>query len=81
MAFRTDITGNVVKDNTPKGTKLIWRDHDSNGHAKRVWRDDWSGDQFEVVPPKSFEMLKAAVNDVNQLMRSTIIELVEAEDN
>lgn len=38
--------------------KLHYRDHDSSGKTKRVWRDDWSGDQFEVLKELSFEELK-----------------------
>jgi hypothetical protein len=62
--------------------KLIWRNNNTGSPSyKRVWCEDWAGDQFEVLTPAAFEIIRMAVNDVNQLMHSTIIELVEADDN
>lgn len=64
--------------------KLFWRNHlggDDVGTPKRVWREDWAGDQFEVMDYKSFQAVSAAVNSLNQVMRSTIVELEHASDD
>lgn len=39
--------------------KLFWRNHTSNPNgAKRVWREDWAGDAFEVMPQGDFLKLR-----------------------
>lgn len=32
--------------------KIMWRNHDDQ--SVRVWRDDWAGDQFEVISRAAF---------------------------
>lgn len=36
---------------------LRWRPHDSNSHQIRVWRNDWHGDQFEILGISEFNQL------------------------
>lgn len=52
--------------------KIFWRNHTSSGSWKRVWREGWIGDQFEVLNEDSFNSLKTLV--------AGTIEVVEAED-
>ena len=35
--------------------KLYWRWHDSS--RRRVWREDWSGDSFEIYGQDGFSWL------------------------
>lgn len=37
--------------------RLKYRDHCAGGDVKRVWRDDWLGDVFEVLGPEDFAAL------------------------
>ncbi len=54
--------------------QLWYRDHCSGGNQKRVWRDDWAGDVFEVLDAPTFIALKNVCSMFN-------IPLKEAEDN
>lgn len=44
--------------------KLFWRNHTESGSWVRVWREDWFGDQFEVLNADSFRALKELVPNV-----------------
>lgn len=58
----------------PPNLKLFWRNHTpADAGPKRVWREDWCGDQFEVLEPDLFEVLKL-------LCKQFTISLEEAED-
>lgn len=48
--------------------ELHWRPHD--GDFVRVWRSDWFGDQFEVMPIARF-------NELSRLCRTFSIPLVD----
>lgn len=37
---------------------FYWRWHDSNQNRRRVWRWDWSGDQFEILNEDDFAVLQ-----------------------
>jgi hypothetical protein len=41
-----------MKKTEIKRVPVFWRDHDSD-HV-RIWRGDWFGDQFEVIPRDQF---------------------------
>ena len=54
--------------------KLYWRNHTSSDNgAKRVWKDSWGGDQFEVLESGEFFSLK-------MLCRRLSIVLEQAAD-
>lgn len=53
--------------------KLIYRDHESSGISKRVWRENWSSDCFEILTMTQFLVLKGMCKMFN-------IILEEAED-
>lgn len=36
--------------------KLFWRRHDNE--SVRIWRDDWAGDQFDVIPNDELGVLE-----------------------
>lgn len=38
--------------------KIYWRDHRSSGDIKRVWREDWPGDAFEIVTAEQFKEME-----------------------
>lgn len=38
--------------------KLFWRSHNSDDSYRLVWREDWYGDQFEIVAIDDFETLE-----------------------
>lgn len=44
--------------------KLFWRNHDSL--RVRVWREDWAGDQFEVMPRDSLQSMIALGIEVEE---------------
>jgi hypothetical protein len=37
---------------------LYWRYHTSDRDKVRVWRENWIGEQFEIVSKDEFEVLK-----------------------
>lgn len=53
---------------TPRAYKVAnpnvihWRDHD--GARVRVWRGDWSGDQFEIMRVQEFDIMKSRMEDL-----------------
>lgn len=44
---------------------LRWRPHDSAMSAIRVWRNTWSGDQFEILNIAMFNQLSAFCKTFN----------------
>jgi hypothetical protein len=56
--------------------KFEWRFHTSNTHSdapRRVWRNDWSFDQFLIVSSDQFKMIEEVCDMFS-------ISLNEAED-
>ena len=55
---------------------LIWRSHEAepDSFPRRIWRDDWFGDQFEVVTEAEFQEIERFCTRFSILVR-------EAEDN
>jgi hypothetical protein len=36
--------------------KILWRNHDTN--TRRVWRDDWPFDVFEIIQISDFDKVE-----------------------
>jgi hypothetical protein len=47
-------------------------------HTIRIWRDDWAGDQFNVLTPIAWQRLEQKVNEINESIR--LIEIVDHTD-
>lgn len=47
----------IAKIPLDKRLELHWRPHDSSATEIRVWRNNWFGDQFEVLSIAQFNML------------------------
>lgn len=58
----------------PKDVELVWRWHSTARDIRRVWRSDWSGDQFELLTLGDFNLLQQKCDDQK-------IELQEALDS
>lgn len=55
--------------------KLYWRWNNSGHTSRRVWREDWVGDTFEILAQEPFEYLLAMVNKFG------LATVEEAEDD
>lgn len=53
---------------------LYWRYHGSDRTSVRVWRENWVGDQFEVISKDEFTLLQHFCTLFN-------VHLVRAEDH
>jgi hypothetical protein len=66
------------KPNTKKIDKerpwhFAWRWHDTSEIARRVWRTDWFGDQFEILGPDNFV-------DLERVCKRFAISMIDMND-
>jgi hypothetical protein len=56
---------------------MTWRGHTSDPDAfpRRLWRSDWSGDQFEII------QTQAEFDEIARVAQRFGIPIREAEDN
>lgn len=59
-------TNDNVSSNLPT---IYYRNHDSKGKTKRVWRSDWAGDQFNVVEEETFKFIEKTFQTFGFLVR------------
>ena len=54
---------------------LYWRYHTSSRDQVRVWRENWIGDQFEIISKDEFEVLKHFASLFNiRLVRASEVD-------
>lgn len=55
-----------VKHTQPIPLEWHYRPHETGGDQRmRVWRNDWSGDQFEILTTKDFAKLQELAARLN----------------
>ncbi len=57
MSNTVAVSDEALKTNRQE-VKLFWRWHDTSETKRRVWRDTWSGDTFEVMSLGEFAALE-----------------------
>lgn len=46
---------------------INFRSHTSSGDWVRIWKDDWSGDQFDIMHREDFEIMQRMFQGSNMV--------------
>lgn len=69
---RIIVTKRVLTPNIPFG--LTWRWHDESAGTRRIWRNDWPSDTFDIIT-------KVQMEEIGRFCLRFSIPLKEAEDD